>query len=69
MPPIRIGFEPQNFLNHGSQIVTVPLEMGSFLNQNKNFLMGYLSLLLDFLGLSCDDWFVVTLPYTIIPLQ
>ena len=55
MPPIRMGFEPQN-----PQNVAVLLEMGSFLNPNKNF-SRYLFLSLHFVGLSFEDLFVATL--------
>ena len=54
-----MGFQPQN-PNHGSQDATVLLEMGSFLNCNKNF-SRYLLLLLDFLYLSCENLFMMSL--------
>ena len=55
-----MGFEPQKSLNMGPQNITVPLAMGSFLDCSKNF-SRHLFLSLDFLDLSCENWFVVTL--------
>ena len=41
MPGIRMGFEPQ-VPNYGSQHVTVPLEMGSFLNHKEKLFEIYI---------------------------
>ena len=53
---------------YGSQNVYAPLEMDSSLHRNKNF-SRYLFSSLDFLDLSCENWFVVTLSSINIPLQ
>ena len=58
MPPIRMGFEPHQSLNMGLKC-NCSQEMGSILNRIINF-SRYIFLALDFLGLSCEDWFVVT---------
>ena len=68
MPSIRMGFEPQKTLKYGSQNVTVPLEMTGFLNRRKKF-WRYLFQSLDFLGLRCENCFMVTLFSIWKPLQ